>query len=107
MLDELRKSVHDLTADPNEVTSPEGISMQPGDPICQPVLTERARRKAVDEVFSKRLGIVARQTQITMWGVFIIIGFAGLEYLGILGHQGPPTWARAVFDGIALISGGF
>lgn len=105
IVEDVRKSVHDLTLDPDEPTIPEGGSIDPGEAICRPVMVERARRKAVDIAIDRRLRILGRQVQITMYGVLAIISFAGLEYLGVIGNGSGPTWARAVFDGIAVALG--
>jgi len=42
IIEDVRKSVHDLTFDPDETTIPEGGSIDPQEPICRPVLVERA-----------------------------------------------------------------
>jgi hypothetical protein len=93
------------TIDPREQPTPPGRSLGPDDPICQPVMVERARRKQVDEIFDKRMHRMQRQVQVTMWSVLTMVTFAGLEYLGILGEGTPPVWARAVFDGLAVALG--
>lgn len=104
-LDDIRKSVHDLTADPDEVTPAEGIPSDPSALICRPIITERARRKLVDEFTDKRLRIVDRKITVTMSCCVAMVSFAVLEYLGIMGHNEPPTWARALFEGIAFAMG--
>lgn len=104
ILRSVQKSVHELTLDPDEPTVPEGLSDPPA-ALCQPVLVERRRRKSVDEAIDRRLRAMGRQLNVTMWGVIAMISFAGLEYLGILGHENPPTWAIAVFEGIAFAMG--
>jgi hypothetical protein len=105
MLDELRKSVHDLTADIEETTPVPGQSLDPGELICRPVLAERARRKSVDDDTNRRLVILARQVRVTMWLVMTMVAFASLEYLGIMGSERTPIWARAMFDGVAVFAG--
>jgi hypothetical protein len=104
-LDEIRKSVHDLTADPDELTPAEGLPSDPSALICRPIKTERARRKVVDESTYRRLRIVDRKATITMWGVAAMVAFATLEYLGIMGNGQVPTWARSIFEGVAFALG--
>jgi len=105
IIEDVRKSVHDLTFDPDETTIPEGGSIDPQEPICRPVLVERARRKLVDVSIDRRLRILGRQVQVTMYGVIAILSFAGLEYLGVIGNSSGPVWARAIFDGISVAVG--
>ena len=104
ILSDVRQSVHDLTTDPDEPTIPEGLSDPPA-ALCMPVLVERRRRKSVDTAIDNRLRAMGRQLHVTMWGVLTIIGFASLEYFGILGNGKPPTWTSAILEGVAFAIG--
>ena len=104
-LEDLRKSVHDLTADPDADTLRDCPSIDPGGQVCRPVLVERSRRKTVDESIDRRLRVLGRQTRITMWGVVTMVAFASLEYFGVIGNGETPIWARAIFDGAAMVVG--
>jgi len=102
LLDNIRKSVADLSVD---TTSPmiDGHSIDPGAEQRLDVARERDRRKFVDLAIAERLRVLGKQTRATLWGIWIIVGFAGCEYIGILGSSKPPVWARAVFDGLAWV----
>jgi hypothetical protein len=102
---DIAREALDAISPPAEGVTPQARSLGPDDPICTPVLVERARRKFVDADFDKRFRKVSRNVRITMIAMLTMVGFAGLEYLGILGHGPPPTWARAVFDGLAVVVG--
>src|SRR4030042_4398796 len=91
MLDEIRKSVHDLTEDLEESTPIPGLpSIDPAELMCKPMLAERTRRKAVDEETNRRLLVLARQVRVTMWLVMTMVAFATLEYFGIMGSGRTP-----------------
>lgn len=98
--------------DEAEPTRPQPNSLDPGDPICQPVLVERRRRKTVDLEIDRRLIHIerivvksARFTKATAIGLGVMVLFASLEYLGILGHDQTPIWAGAVIHGVKIAFG--
>jgi hypothetical protein len=102
-----------LDDDP-EITRPQPNSLDPGDPICQPVLVERRRRKTVDLEIDRRLTAIqavvvrsAKFSKISAIGLVAMVVFASLEYLGILGHDRAPIWASAVIDGVKFAVGNF
>jgi hypothetical protein len=95
-------------------TRPQPNSLDPGDPICQPVLVERQRRKAVDKEIDRRLtaiqAVVIRSAKFSKFsaiGLAAMVIFASLEYLGILGHDRSPIWASAVIDGVKFAFGNY
>lgn len=103
ILDNIRKSVADLSVDTTAPTIVDGQSIDPGPDKRADIERERLRRKAVDLAIAERLRVLGKQTRATLWGIWIIVGFAGCEYIGILGSSKPPVWARAVFDGLAWV----
>jgi hypothetical protein len=102
-LDDLEELLSD---DRDEDTVPQPNSLSPGDPLCAPVLVERQRRKRVDRAMLTRMQTLERISlkavkfsRISAIGIGLMVVFASLEYLGILGHTNPPIWASAVLDG--------
>lgn len=96
-----------------EATRPQPQSLDPGDPICVPVLVERRRRKTVDREIDKRLiriealvNRTAKSTRLALIGIATMVLCALLEYAGILGHNTAPIWATAVIDGVRFAFGG-
>jgi hypothetical protein len=79
-------------------------SLGPDDPICRPVLVERARRKEVDAQVWRRLSSIQSRQTVTMCGIGIMVAFAALEYTGIIGPN-RSVWARAMFDGLSYMVG--
>lgn len=77
-------------------------SVEPEDP-CEPVRLERARRKEVDAAIFERLRQIQTLTTRVAIGVGAMLGFAALEYLGVVGNGNPPIWARAVLNGLRWI----
>ena len=95
-----------------EPTRPQPNSLDPGDPICQPVLVERQRRKQVDREIDRRLTAIqtvvtrsAKFSKVSAVGLVTMVVLASLEYLGILGHDRAPIWASAVIDGVKFAFG--
>jgi hypothetical protein len=98
----------------DEPTRPQPNSLDPGDPICAPVLVERRRRKTVDLEIDRRLtaiqAVVIRSAKFSKFsaiGLAAMVIFASLEYLGILGHDRSPIWASAVIDGVKFAFGNY
>jgi hypothetical protein len=118
MRDELGKRVEEIIHGPEadeiaEATRPQPQSLDPGDPICVPVMVERRRRKTVDLEIDRRLTRIevlvtrtAKSTRLALVGIGIMVACATLEYVGILGHNQAPIWATAVVDGARFILGG-
>ena len=95
-----------------EATKPQPQSLDPGDPVCAPVLVERRRRKTVDLEIDRRLirieVIVARNaktTRLVLVGIGTMLLFATLEYGGIIGDNKTPIWATAVIRGLHFAFG--
>jgi hypothetical protein len=118
MHEDLGKRVEEIIHGPEadeiaEATRPQPQSLDPGDPICVPVMVERQRRKAVDLEIDRRLirievlvARTARSTRLTLVGIGIMVACATLEYAGVLGRNRAPIWATAVVDGARFILGG-
>lgn len=94
------------------VLPPTVRSVEPGDNVCEPMLTERARRKETDEELFRQLDsirvgvdVTRKVTRRIATGVGLIVGAAALEYLGLLGNGTPPVWARAVIDVLGAMLG--
>lgn len=103
-----------LSQTDEDPTRPQPNSLDPGDPICQPVLVERQRRKAVDKEIDRRLTAIqvvvirsAKFSKFSAIGLAAMVVFASLEYLGILGHDRAPIWASAVIDGVKFAFGNY
>jgi hypothetical protein len=112
--EQLENVLHgDLADEVAEATRPQPNSIDPGDPVCVPVMVERRRRKTVDLEIEKRLiGIevlvarTAKSTRLALIGISVMVGCALLEYAGILGHDTTPIWATAIVDGVRFAFGG-
>lgn len=95
-----------------EATRPQPNSLDPGDPLCMPVMVERQRRKVVDNETDARLVRIevlvartAKTTRLTLVALSTMVLFAALEYTGIIGRDKPPIWASAVVDGVRIVLG--
>lgn len=76
-------------------------SMLPAENICAPVLTERARRKAVDAEFGRRLNRIEKRVNVVLAALAFMVGAATLEYAGLIGKNAEHTvWSHAIFDGV-------
>lgn len=87
-------------------------SVEPGDKVCEPMLTERARRKETDDELFRQLDsirvgvdVTRKVTRRIAIGIAIIVGAAAFEYLGLLGNSTPPVWARVIIDVLGAILG--
>lgn len=90
--------------DPSNDDTPTGLrvaSLQPESPLCAPVVAERARRKAVDAEFGRRLGRIEKRVNVVMGALLFMVGAATLEYAGLIGKNAEHTvWSHAIFDGV-------
>lgn len=110
----LESAIHgDEAEEIAEATLPQPQSLDPGDPICAPVMVERRRRKTVDLEIDQRLIRIevlvkraAKSTRLALIGIGTMVLCALLEYAGLLGHNTAPTWATAVIDGFRFAFGG-
>jgi hypothetical protein len=82
-------------------------SLEPGDSACDPVLRERARRKAEDDDTRTALKLIQssvdtnhKLTRKAAAALFAMVLMAALEYMGVLGNGKAPIWAKALIDAI-------
>lgn len=103
----------DLEAEVLAATRAQPDSLDPGDPLCLPIMVERKRRKQVDNETDLRLVRIellvartAKTTRLILWGICTMVVAAVLEYSGVIGHDHAPVWATAVIDGLRFAFGG-
>jgi hypothetical protein len=117
MRDDLGKTLENVIHGPEEreileATRPQPESLDPGDPLCLPVMVERRRRKLVDNETDLRLlrievlvARTAKTTRLTLVALTTMVVCAALEYAGVIGRDTPPIWASAVVDGVRYALG--
>lgn len=90
--------------EPSTEDTPTGLrvaSLQPESSLCAPVVAERARRKAVDAEFGRRLGRIEKRVNVVLGALAFMVVAASLEYAGIIGKNIDHTvWSHAIFDGV-------